>query len=195
MRAHVCSGLFPPATVSLPITDRTTRRRLLTAGTAASLALVAGCLDGTQDPGEEPDAEGPEGEEEPVDEIVHEDPEGGVEIVDSEDGDEVESPVVVVELGVEAFELEAADEDDLQEGQGHHHVLVDREPIDSGDPIPHEEGSEHLVDGVGEIELDLEPAEYDLVAQFADGAHIAYDATDEVSVEVAGGDGDGTEPD
>ncbi|MCU4924408.1 DUF4399 domain-containing protein [Halobacteria archaeon AArc-dxtr1] len=79
---------------------------------------------------------------------------------------------------------EEGQEQSVQDGQGHLHVLVDVGCVEPIEPIPFEEGYHHLGEGGTDITLDLEPGEYDLCAQASDGDHIAYDMTDEISIEV-----------
>jgi hypothetical protein len=67
-----------------------------------------------------------------------------------------------------------------------HHGCVDPEYV-----IPDEEGYYHLDDGSTETELDLEPGEYDLCARASDDMHAAYDLTDQITIEVVEGDGEG----
>ncbi len=185
------------------MTPQTTRRRLLASGAAIGLAAVAGCTDaeeggdpvwGTgpdEDAEEEPAEEGEErSEAEPeetelAEEVDHENPDGEVSFTEPTDGDEVTSPVEI-EMEAEGFDVEPA-EDAPQDGVGHLHVLIDEEPISPGDPIPFEEGYVHYEEGELEDELELEPGEYDLVAQASDDAHIAYDLTDEVTITVVDG--------
>ncbi|APX00062.1 hypothetical protein CHINAEXTREME_10800 [Halobiforma lacisalsi AJ5] len=120
---------------------------------------------------------------ETVDEIDHENPEGSVEFVQPEDGAEVTNPVAF-EAEVEGLELEPAEEEDPEDGTGHLHVIVDQGCVEPGYVIPQDEGYHHLGDGESEIELDLEPGEYDLCLQASDGIHNAYGLTDESTIEV-----------
>lgn len=155
----------------------------------AGVAALAGCSGLVEDYDEDEEPDGDGGDDEAVDDVDHEQPDGDVEFVTPEDGDEVSSPVEI-ELDAEDFELQPAEDDEVPEdGAGHHHVLVDEDCVEPGYVIPHDDGYHHLEDGDEEIELDLEPGEYDLCAQAGDAQHNAYDMTDEITIEVAD-DGD-----
>lgn len=56
-------------------------------------------------------------------------------------------------------------------GRGHHHLLVNMDPMEAGEEIPFTRRHIHLSHGQSEIELKLQPGTYKLTAQFADGAH------------------------
>jgi hypothetical protein len=62
----------------------------------------------------------------------------------------------------------------LEEGTGHHHILVDTASVPEGEPIKTD--AQHLHFGMTqtEAELWLEPGEHTLILQFADGAHVSY---------------------
>ena len=122
------------------------------------------------------------------------------------DGDVVTSPVEI-EMEIEDFELQAVGADDgndggdddeadaPDDGAGHPHVIVDEGCVDPGYLTPLEGGYLHLTEGETQIELDLEPGEYDLCAQAGDDQHNAYDMIDELSIEVAEDVDDGNEDD
>ncbi len=107
--------------------------------------------------------------------------------VTPEDGDTVESPVEI-EAEVEAIELVEAGEPVV--GEGHLHVLVDNDPFEEGETIPgpgdeaEDDGLYHWGDGASGGELDLDPGEYDLILQIADGPHRAFGEYDEIQITV-----------
>ncbi|WP_081655507.1 DUF4399 domain-containing protein [Halopiger goleimassiliensis] len=194
-----------------------TRRRLLAGSGALAAATVAGCTDAGPGESDEPDQDGDapigaggneseatdgEGEnqteedaqEEAVEDVNHADPDGSIEFVQPEDGDESSSPVQI-EAAVEGFELASVEEDDVEDGTGHLHVIVDEGCIEPEYTIPQEEGYHHLSEGETEIELDLEPGEHDLCLQAGDGLHDAYDLTDEITIEVTDGGNESEEAD
>lgn len=78
-----------------------------------------------------------------------------------------------VVMGVKGMEILPAG--DMTENTGHHHLLIDEEPIAQGDVVP--AGSPtHLHFGKGQTEtmVTLEPGQHTLMLQFADGAHQSY---------------------
>ncbi len=99
-------------------------------------------------------------------------PEGAkVMFVEPADGATVKSPVMV-KMGVEGMKVQPAGE--LTEGTGHHHIIVDSEPVPFGTAVPADETHIHFGKGQTETELELEPGEHTLMLQFADGAHRSY---------------------
>ncbi|MEZ4322974.1 MAG: DUF4399 domain-containing protein [Myxococcota bacterium] len=87
------------------------------------------------------------------------------------EGASVPSPVKVV-MAVEGMEVKPAGE--LVEGTGHHHILVDTEPVPFGTAVPADDQHIHFGKGQTETELELEPGEHTLTLQFADGVHRSY---------------------
>ena len=78
-----------------------------------------------------------------------------------------------VVMGVKGMEVEPAG--DMTENTGHHHLLIDEEPMAKGEVVP--AGSPtHLHFGKGQTEttVTLEPGKHTLMLQFADGAHQSY---------------------
>ena len=79
----------------------------------------------------------------------------------------------MVVMGVKGMEVKPAGE--MTENTGHHHLLIDEEPIAKGEVVP--AGSPtHLHFGKGQTEttVTLEPGKHTLMLQFADGAHQSY---------------------
>jgi len=116
---------------------------------------------------EEPAAES----ETPPEEPAAEAPAGRVFFVSPADGELVQSPVQV-KFGVEGMDVEPAGE--VATGRGHHHLLVNRASMPSGEVIPADATHIHYGGGQVNAELELEPGEYTLTMQFADGAHASY---------------------
>ena len=181
-----------------------TRRRLIAAGSAAGLSILAGCADDAGDDGDPAnDDDGPyeaddtgdengqddDGTDDEAQDVDYDNPAGSVSFVEPGDGDTVESPFTV-EMEVSDFELVSTDDGEIDDDTGHLHVLVDSDPIEPGDNIPEASGYLHLDDGDTEAELDLSDGEYDLVAQAGDSGHIAFDLVDEISITVENGDGE-----
>ncbi|WP_339102954.1 DUF4399 domain-containing protein [Haloterrigena salinisoli] len=170
------------------MTRTPTRRQYLTAGAVAGVTALAGCGDNsTEDDGPEEN----ETDDEPVEDVNYTDPDGELAFVEPEDGAEVSSPVSI-EMEVENFELQPADEEATpDDGAGHLHVIVDEGCVEPEYVIPQEDGFYHLSDGELETELELEPGEHELCAQAGDAQHNAYEMTDEISITVTEGDGGG----
>lgn len=77
-----------------------------------------------------------------------------------------------VKMGVMGFEVKPAG--DKTPKSGHHHILVDTDPIAEGSAIPM--GSpKHLHFGKGqtETEVELTPGKHTLMLQFADTNHVS----------------------
>ncbi len=99
-------------------------------------------------------------------------PEGAkVFFANLEDGQTVTSPVKV-EFGIEGMEVEPAGE--LNEGKGHHHIIINGAAIERGAIVPADSTNIHFGKGQLETELDLPAGEHTLTMQFADGYHQSY---------------------
>ena len=94
-----------------------------------------------------------------------------VSFIQPEDGAELTSPVVV-EFGVEGMEVEPAGA--LSKDKGHHHIVINGSFIPKGEVVPADETHIHYGKGQVTDTLDLEPGEYTLTMQFADGLHTSY---------------------
>jgi hypothetical protein len=77
-----------------------------------------------------------------------------------------------VRFGVKG--LEVAPAGDIVANSGHHHLLINLDPIASGESIPFTEKHMHFGKGQTEAEVKLAPGVYKLTAQFANGAHQSY---------------------
>lgn len=102
--------------------------------------------------------------------------------VNLNEGDQVSSPFVI-EMGVEGMEVEPAGE--IIEGKGHHHVLINRGFYETGTVIPMDENNKHFGDGSTQTTLELEPGEYTLTLQFADGVHQSYGEAMSASIKIS----------
>jgi hypothetical protein len=99
-------------------------------------------------------------------------PTGKVFFISPQNGEEVKSPVAF-KMGVEGMEIQPAGE--VQPGKGHHHIIINGESISSGQPVPFiEKKTYHYGKGQTEASIELEPGEYDVTLQFANGAHVSY---------------------
>ena len=99
-------------------------------------------------------------------------PEGGkVFFVSPMDGATVTSPVKI-QMGVEGMEVQPAGK--IQDGSGHHHIVIDADPIAKGTLVPADEQHKHFGKGQTETELTLAPGQHTLQLQFANGVHLSY---------------------
>lgn len=99
-------------------------------------------------------------------------PEGAkVFFANLEDGATVTSPVKI-EFGVEGMEVEPAGE--LNEGKGHHHIIIDGSALEAGTVVPADDKNIHYGKGQTETEIELAAGEHTLTMQFADGYHQSY---------------------
>jgi hypothetical protein len=107
--------------------------------------------------------------------------------VSPQDGDTVAAPVTV-ELAADGVTLTPAGEPAV--GEGHLHVMVDIGCVTDGEIIPgpgdeaEADGYYHLGDGSDSRDLGLEPGDYELCVQLADGFHIAFGETQTINVTV-----------
>tara|TARA_B100000902_G_scaffold399870_1_gene473201 strand:+ start:29595 stop:30020 length:426 start_codon:yes stop_codon:yes gene_type:complete len=78
----------------------------------------------------------------------------------------------VVEMGVEGMEVEPSGP--VNRNKGHHHIIIDRTCMEDGEIIPVDKQHIHYGGGQTEAELNLEPGNYSLTLQFANGMHQSY---------------------
>ena len=86
-------------------------------------------------------------------------------------GDTV-STTFLVEMGVEGMEIQPAGE--VNEGFGHHHILINQSGWPGGEIIPPTDTTIHFGKGQTQTELTLEPGDYTITLQFGDGVHRSY---------------------
>ena len=101
-------------------------------------------------------------------------PEGAhVFFANIEDGATLKSPIHI-EMGVEGMEVEPAGA--VKEGFGHHHIIINNTHgyVERGDIVPMNETNIHFGKGQTEYDLELEPGEYILTLQFANGFHESF---------------------
>ena len=99
-------------------------------------------------------------------------PEGAkVFFVSPKDGETVTSPVKI-QMGIEGMEVQPAGK--IQDGTGHHHIIIDADPIAKGTLVPADDNHKHFGKGQTETELNLAPGEHTLQLQFANGVHLSY---------------------
>ena len=94
-----------------------------------------------------------------------------VYFIEPRDGAEVVSPVKVV-MGVEGMKIKPSG--GVVAGAGHHHILINQGPMRGGKVIPTDKTHLHYGKGQTEATIDLEPGDYTLTMQFADGLHRSF---------------------
>ena len=62
----------------------------------------------------------------------------------------------------------------MDEGTGHHHLIVDSPDIPQGTAIPMDEQHIHYGKGQTSADVELAPGQHTLTLQFADGMHVSY---------------------
>jgi len=97
--------------------------------------------------------------------------ETGVYFVSPSEGATLSSPVKV-EMGVRGMSVEPAGE--VNEGKGHHHIVIDGGSISKGTVVPADSLNIHYGKGQTETTLELSPGKHKLTLQFADGLHQSY---------------------
>lgn len=95
----------------------------------------------------------------------------GVFFVTPKDGATVSNPVHV-QFGVEGMTVAPAGT--MTENTGHHHLLIDGEPLPKGQVVPASDKSLHFGKGQTETDITLPPGDHKLTLQFGDGAHRSY---------------------
>ena len=80
-----------------------------------------------------------------------------------------------VKMGVIGYELAPASEG-LQEGTGHHHIVVDQAggDVDKGTEIPFDATHLHYGKAQKDATIKLEPGTHTLTLQFANAKHMSY---------------------
>lgn len=78
----------------------------------------------------------------------------------------------IVKMGVTGMAIKPAG--DMTPDTGHHHLLIDEDPIKAGEVIPNSPTHLHFGKGQTETTLTLPPGKHILTLQFADGAHQSY---------------------
>jgi hypothetical protein len=89
---------------------------------------------------------------------------------------------VALAMAADGITIEEAG--DVREGAGHFHVIADDGCVEPGAAVPKDADHVHFGKGQSDGKIYLEPGTHELCLQVADGAHVALDATDTVSVEV-----------
>jgi hypothetical protein len=103
--------------------------------------------------------------------LAHAQPAQSVSIVEPANGATVTSPF---KLRFAVSGMVVAPAGDIVANSGHHHLLIDADPIPAGTPVPADDKHIHFGKGQTEVEVTLPPGTYKLTAQFANGAHQSY---------------------
>jgi len=69
---------------------------------------------------------------------------------------------------------------------GHHHILINHDPIPEGETIPADETHLHYGGGQTQSEIKLKPGKYKITLQFGNGLHESYgpDLSDTIEITV-----------
>jgi len=77
-----------------------------------------------------------------------------------------------VKFAVDGMEVKPAGA--ILANSGHHHLLINAEPVKAGEVVPTDATHLHFGKGQTETEVTLPPGQYALTMQFANGAHQSY---------------------
>lgn len=126
------------------------------------------------------------------DALAFRDGEPSITIVRPSDGSLVVSPIT---LRVDAENLRLRSAGATKDGEGHLHILIDEECKSVGVVIESGSNVIDLNDGRSETQLDLEPGQYEICVQVADGFHSAVAIVDRISISVLDPEDFGFRPD
>jgi hypothetical protein len=99
------------------------------------------------------------------------------------DGALVTNPVTVI-FGLQGAMLRPAGP--IVPGTGHHHLIIDHPAIAAGMTIPHDAFHQHVANGSDRmtVPFSLSPGQHTLIAQVANGAHVAYGGVLNATIQV-----------
>lgn len=95
----------------------------------------------------------------------------GVYFKNIEDGSTLQSPFYL-DMGVNGMQVEP--KGTPREGYGHHHLLINDDFAPAGTVVVADDTHIHYGGGQTSDSVALEPGEYKLTLQFADGMHVSY---------------------
>ena len=103
---------------------------------------------------------------------MSDEPIGAVSILEPETSADLMASFVTVRLSVAGFPIVPAG--DMTPGTGHHHLFLDADVTDPGEPIPTVPGSiVHMGNGASEYTFEnVSRGQHRLIAVVADGAHV-----------------------
>ena len=87
------------------------------------------------------------------------------------DGSTVASPIFV-DMGLSGMLIQPAGK--VNKGFGHHHILINQTSWPLGSVIPMSDSTLHFGLGQTDASLELDPGNYIISLQFADGVHASY---------------------
>ncbi|MEM7535244.1 MAG: DUF4399 domain-containing protein, partial [Chloroflexota bacterium] len=128
--------------------------------------------------------EGDEYRDEITVEVAEDAADQSVRFVTPQEGDTVTSPFDV-EMAATGLMVEPAG--DIVDGSGHMHILVNEDFVEAGEVIVNDETHLHYGKAQLVTTVELEPGEYTLRLQMANGAHIALEGDqyrDEITITV-----------
>ena len=96
-------------------------------------------------------------------------------------GATVASPVFI-DMGVEGMVVEPAGV--VKEGFGHHHILINQKFWPQGEVIPMSDTTLHFGKGETDTSIELDPGQYIISLQFADGVHASFGEIMSSSIEI-----------
>ena len=99
--------------------------------------------------------------------------EAKVYFVEPKDG-AVVAPTFKVKMGLKGMKLCEATKETKNKKCGHHHLLIDGQPVAAGQVVPKDDNHVHFGKMQTETELTLKPGKHTLTLQFADFAHLSY---------------------
>jgi hypothetical protein len=94
-----------------------------------------------------------------------------VSFVEPKDGATVSNPIHV-KFAVDGMTVMPAGT--MTEGTGHHHLIIDGQPLPKGEVIPANDKSLHFGKGQTQTDITLPPGDHTLTLDFGDGAHRSY---------------------
>jgi hypothetical protein len=104
-----------------------------------------------------------------------------VSFVSPADGDHV-AGAVALEMEADGLTIEPAGE--VRDGAGHFHVIADDGCVEPGAAVAKDADHVHFGKGQSEGTIYLGPGTHELCLQPGDGAHVALDVTDRITIEV-----------
>lgn len=111
-----------------------------------------------------------------------------VAFIEPADGAKIEGPLengkVSVQVKMSADNILVKPAGAVEAGSGHHHILIDAEPVAAGMPVPKDDQHLHFGKGQTEATVPLAPGEHVLSLQFADGIHRSYGSALSASIKV-----------
>ena len=85
-------------------------------------------------------------------------------------------------MGVEGMVVEPAGV--VKEGFGHHHILINQKFWPQGEVIPMSDTTLHFGKGETDTSIELDPGQYIISLQFADGVHASLGESMSSSIEI-----------